>query len=84
MAVQANIVSIDVSIPRKVHARLLGGGFRLIQDIQDNCGGVHIKFPPEKSVSDKVCDNSLCSVGLLWLLKFFEIFSFETLILLAH
>lgn len=44
----------EVSIPQKVHSRLLGGGRRLIHDIQDQCGGVHIKFPPEKSSSDKV------------------------------
>lgn len=50
----ASIVSTEVSIPQKVHSRLLGGGRRLIQDIQDECGGVHIKFPPEKSTSDKV------------------------------
>lgn len=41
-------------IPQKIHSRLLGGGRRLIMDIQDECGGVHIKFPSEKIVSDKV------------------------------
>lgn len=43
----------EVIIPQKVHSRLLGGGRRLIQDIQDECGGVVIKFPPEKTISDK-------------------------------
>lgn len=50
----ASIIQTEVSIPQKIHSRLLGGGRRLIQDIQDECGGVHIKFPPEKSTSDKV------------------------------
>lgn len=50
----ASIVTVEVSIPPKVHPRLLGGGLRLIQNIQEECGGVHIKFPPEKSNSDKV------------------------------
>lgn len=50
----ANIVTVELTIPQKVHPRLLGGGRRLIQDIQEECGGVNIKFPPEKTVSDKV------------------------------
>lgn len=50
----ASIVVTEVNIPVKVQARLLGGGRRLILDIQDECGGVHIKFPNEKSNSEKV------------------------------
>uniref|UniRef100_A0A0N5A8M1 Vigilin n=1 Tax=Syphacia muris TaxID=451379 RepID=A0A0N5A8M1_9BILA len=49
-----SIVLKEVIIPQKIHSRLLGGGLRLIQDIQEDCGGVHIKFPPEKTISDKV------------------------------
>uniref|UniRef100_A0A914XKF7 K Homology domain-containing protein n=1 Tax=Plectus sambesii TaxID=2011161 RepID=A0A914XKF7_9BILA len=50
----ASIVTLDLTIPAKIHSRLLGGGRRLVQDIQDECGGVQIRFPPEKSNSDKV------------------------------
>lgn len=50
----ANIETLETTIPHKFHARLLGGGGRLIQDIQEECGGVHIKFPAEKTASDKV------------------------------
>uniref|UniRef100_A0A1I7XUS0 Vigilin n=1 Tax=Heterorhabditis bacteriophora TaxID=37862 RepID=A0A1I7XUS0_HETBA len=50
----ASIVTVEVDIPVKVQSRLLGGGRRLILDIQDECGGVHIKFPAEKSESTKV------------------------------
>lgn len=52
-------MTVEVTIPQKIHSRLLGGGRRLIQDIQDECGGVHIKFPPEKTTSDKVFFVSL-------------------------
>ncbi|CAJ0581839.1 unnamed protein product, partial [Mesorhabditis spiculigera] len=50
----ASIVNLEVIIPVKVQSRLLGGGRRLILDIQEECGGVHIKFPSEKSESEKV------------------------------
>lgn len=43
-----------MAIPAKVHSTLLFGGFRLIHSIQDECGSVNIKFPPENSNSDKV------------------------------
>lgn len=51
---QANIETVEVTIAHKIHARLLGGGGRLIQDIEEECGGVHIQFPAEKTTSDKV------------------------------
>ncbi|VDM37385.1 unnamed protein product [Toxocara canis] len=79
----ANIVVSEVSIPQKVHSRLLGGGGRLIHDIQDECGGVHIKFPPEKSSSDKVTirgpkeDVAKAEKLLLALAKDRELSSFE-------
>ncbi|PIO66312.1 KH domain protein, partial [Teladorsagia circumcincta] len=50
----ANIETIEVDIPVKVQSRLLGNGRRLISDIEEECGGVHIKFPAEKSESTKV------------------------------
>uniref|UniRef100_A0A9J2PCM1 K Homology domain-containing protein n=1 Tax=Ascaris lumbricoides TaxID=6252 RepID=A0A9J2PCM1_ASCLU len=79
----ASIVTSEVSIPQKVHSRLLGGGRRLIHDIQDQCGGVHIKFPPEKSSSDKVSirgpkeDVAKAEKMLLALAKDRELSSFE-------
>uniref|UniRef100_A0A7I5E6T0 Vigilin n=1 Tax=Haemonchus contortus TaxID=6289 RepID=A0A7I5E6T0_HAECO len=50
----ANIETVEVDIPVKVQARLLGNGRRLISDIEEECGGVHIRFPAEKSESTKV------------------------------
>ncbi|VDM70630.1 unnamed protein product, partial [Strongylus vulgaris] len=50
----ASIIVIEVDIPVKVQARLLGNGRRLISDIEEECGGVHIRFPAEKSESTKV------------------------------
>ncbi|CAI4228547.1 unnamed protein product [Auanema sp. JU1783] len=50
----ANIVNIELDIPVKVQSRLLGGGRRLVSDIETECGGVQIKFPSEKSESTKV------------------------------
>jgi transcription antitermination factor NusA-like protein len=49
----ASIVTTEVTIPNKIHTRLLGNGRRLIRDIEDEFGGVHILFPKEKT-SDKV------------------------------
>ncbi|CAI5440884.1 unnamed protein product [Caenorhabditis angaria] len=50
----ANVAEETLDIPQKVQARLLGNGRRLISDIEEECGGVHIKFPTEKSESTKV------------------------------
>ncbi|CAB3411378.1 unnamed protein product [Caenorhabditis bovis] len=50
----ANIAEETLDIPQKVQARLVGNGRRLISDIEEECGGVHIKFPTEKSESTKV------------------------------
>ncbi|PAV76977.1 hypothetical protein WR25_20889 [Diploscapter pachys] len=50
----ASIVTKELDIPCKVQARLHGGNRRLIGDIEEECGGVHIKFPSEKSQSTKV------------------------------
>uniref|UniRef100_A0A1I7U4S3 Vigilin n=1 Tax=Caenorhabditis tropicalis TaxID=1561998 RepID=A0A1I7U4S3_9PELO len=48
----ANVAEEVIDIPQNVQARFFGR--RLIADIEDECGGVHIRFPPEKSDSTKV------------------------------
>ncbi|ETN70747.1 hypothetical protein NECAME_14565 [Necator americanus] len=55
----ASIITVEVDIPVKVQARLLGNGRRLISDIEEECGGVHIRFPAEKSDSTKA-NNHIC------------------------
>ncbi len=50
----ANVVSVDVNIPAKIHNTMIGAGGKLIQSIADDCGGVTIKFPDSGSNSDKV------------------------------
>lgn len=47
-------MTVEVPINAKIHPRLLANGRRLIRDIEDEHGGVHILFPKEKSGSDKV------------------------------
>ncbi|GLG98939.1 Protein bicaudal C [Gryllus bimaculatus] len=51
---QANIVTEEIVIPPKFYNSLIGAGGKLIHSIMDECGGVHIKFPPADSNSDKV------------------------------
>jgi len=53
-AEMANVVSVDLIIPSKIHNTMIGAGGKLIQSISDDCGGVAIKFPPSNSNSDKV------------------------------
>lgn len=50
----ANVVSVDVIIPSKIHNMMIGAGGKLIQSISDDCGGVAIKFPAPDAHSDKV------------------------------
>ena len=50
----ADVVSVDLIIPAKIHNTMIGAGGKLIQSISDDCGGVAIKFPPSSSNSDKV------------------------------
>lgn len=50
----ANVVSVDVVIPSKIHNTIIGAKGILIQSISNDCGGVAIKFPPSESNSDKV------------------------------
>ncbi|CAG9535090.1 unnamed protein product [Cercopithifilaria johnstoni] len=79
----ASIITVELNIPQKIHSRLLGGGRRLILNIQDECGGVHIKFPPEKTTSDKVIirgpkdDVERAEKMLMALAKDRELSSFE-------
>lgn len=49
----ASIVTTELTVPNRIHTRLLSNGRRLIRDIEDEFGGVHIIFPKEKG-SDKV------------------------------
>merc|ERR1712018_851828 len=53
-AEMANVVSVDVNIPSKIHNMMIGAGGKLIQSISDDCGGVAIKFPSAEANSDKV------------------------------
>merc|ERR1712223_761844 len=50
----ANVVSVDVVIPSKIHNTMIGAGGKLIQSISDDGGGVAIKFPAADANSDKV------------------------------
>ncbi|KAF1764887.1 hypothetical protein GCK72_004838 [Caenorhabditis remanei] len=50
----ANVSEETIEIPQKVQSRFFGNGRRLISDIEEECGGVHIRFPSEKSESTKV------------------------------
>lgn len=50
----ADVVSVDIQIPQKIHNTMIGAGGKLIQSVMDDCGGVSIKFPPAENNSDKV------------------------------
>ena len=50
----ADVVSVEIEIPSKIHNTMIGSGGKLIQSVMDDCGGVSIKFPPPESKSDKV------------------------------
>lgn len=50
----AKVTSVEIKIAQKLHSRMRGGGERLIQDISEQCGGVHIHFPDSKTTSDIV------------------------------
>ena len=54
----ANVVSVDIIVPAKIHNTMIGAGGKLIQSIMDDCGGVSIKFPEANSGSDKVINSS--------------------------
>jgi hypothetical protein len=50
----ASVVTTELDIMTQLHARLLGHNRRLIRDIEDEFGGVHIVFPKEKTSSKVV------------------------------
>uniref|UniRef100_A0A672ZUU9 Vigilin n=1 Tax=Sphaeramia orbicularis TaxID=375764 RepID=A0A672ZUU9_9TELE len=54
LAIQKELVGIEVSIPSKLHNSLIGSKGRLVRSIMEECGGVHIHFPTEGSGIDKV------------------------------
>ena len=55
----ANVVSVDIQVPHKIHNTMIGAGGKLIQSVMDDCGGVSIKFPPADSNSDKVRTSNI-------------------------
>ena len=60
----ANVISVDIIVPSKIHNTMIGAGGKLIQSIMDDCGGVSIKFPEANSGSDKVFIPTLFSIQL--------------------
>ena len=50
----ADVVSVEINVPSKIHNTMIGSGGKLIQSVMDDCGGVSIKFPPPEAKSDKV------------------------------
>jgi len=50
----ANIITVEVKIPQKIHTSMIGSGGKLIQSIMTECGDVNIRFPPEGSKSDTI------------------------------
>lgn len=50
----SDIITEEVQIPPKYYNSIIGTGGKLISSISEECGGVHIKFPPSESKSDKV------------------------------
>ena len=43
-----------IEIPQRFHTTIIGAKGNLVQSITDECGGVQIRFPSDKAVSDKV------------------------------
>lgn len=48
------MVELEVTIPQKYHNSIIGRKGKLLASIQEECGGVLIKFPTLKQGSDKV------------------------------
>ena len=59
----ANVVTVEINVPAKIHNTMIGAGGKLIQSIMDDCGGVSIKFPEANSGSDKVTLTSFLLRG---------------------
>lgn len=51
---KANLKETEVTIPAKLHNSLIGSKGCLVRSVMEECGGVHIHFPPEGSGVDKV------------------------------
>lgn len=45
---------MSISVPHSLHTKLIGKKGRLIRSLEDEMGGVQIRFPPPDSGSDKV------------------------------
>uniref|UniRef100_A0A8C1I2Q3 Vigilin n=1 Tax=Cyprinus carpio carpio TaxID=630221 RepID=A0A8C1I2Q3_CYPCA len=54
LAIQKELVRLEVSIPSKLHNSLIGSKGRFVRSIMEECGGVHIHFPTEGSGIDAV------------------------------
>lgn len=50
----ANVVTKEVTVSQNLHTSMIGAGGKLIQSIMNECGDVHIHFPPEGQKSDKI------------------------------
>jgi hypothetical protein len=61
----ANVVTVDIEVPSKIHNTMIGSGGKLIQSVMDDCGGVSIKFPPSESKSDKASEMLVSRLSLL-------------------
>lgn len=51
---QANVTEMTITVPHSLHTKLIGKKGRLIRALEDEMGGVQIRFPPSESGSDKV------------------------------
>lgn len=49
-----SIIDATVSIPSHIHNSLIGPKGKLVRSIMDDCGGVHIQFPPSGSKRDEI------------------------------
>uniref|UniRef100_A0AAY4DZQ9 Vigilin n=1 Tax=Denticeps clupeoides TaxID=299321 RepID=A0AAY4DZQ9_9TELE len=54
LAIQKELVRMEVSIPSKLHNSLIGSKGRFVRSIMEECTGVHIHFPTEGSGIDTV------------------------------
>ncbi|XP_065187615.1 vigilin-like [Sycon ciliatum] len=51
---QGSMVTVELDIPQKYHIAIIGRKGKLLAQIQEECGGVSIKFPAAKAQSSKV------------------------------
>ena len=50
----AHIMEVEVHIPQRLHTAVIGPKGRFIQQLQDECGGVQVRFPTPDQVSEVV------------------------------